>query len=165
MTFDEFSLPPFAEPELVVRFFTVFSRFEYALKCDGWTLSKQGAVSADWSKFALCLSPHFDKDRTAELREASDYLLGRPPQKQALRGGRLTWEPGKITARSELEVVLLYVRRTRNNLFHGGKSSPGSPMQMERNADLMRHGLTVLAECLRICREQRPRLVDYFEGR
>jgi hypothetical protein len=47
MTFDEFAVPPFAEPELVARFFAVFSRFEYALKCDGWTLGDRKQVKAD----------------------------------------------------------------------------------------------------------------------
>jgi hypothetical protein len=111
------------------------------------------------------LSNHYDKDRTTELREATNYLLERPPRKQALVGGRLKWVPGKITtARSELEELLLYVCRARNNLFHGGKSQSESPMQASRNAELLRHGLTVLSECLRICRGHRPRLVDYFEG-
>jgi hypothetical protein len=65
---------------------------------------------------------------------------------------------------TELERLLIYIRRMRNNLFHGGKSQPGSPMQVDRNANLLRHGLTILAECLLICKTHQPSLVGHFEA-
>lgn len=165
INFEEFRFNQHADPELVYRFLAVFSRFEYALKLSpGLAKGDRSKVEADWDKFADFLSGHFERERTPELKTATDYLLDEPPQKQVLRGTALDWVPGLIADKTDLEALLLYVRRMRNNLFHGGKSQDKSPMQVDRNAALLSHGLTVLAECLRLSKTHQLAVVANFEA-
>ena len=72
---------------------------------------------------------------------------GHPPKKQIVVDGRLSWNlaPPNTDLRSDL--VLIYVRRVRNNLFHGGKVN-GHWFAPEGSEALLRHSLTVLHACL-----------------
>ena len=51
---------------------------------------------------------------------------------------------------SEIERLLNYVRRVRNNLFHGGKFTSLSVSDLGRNASLIEDSLVILKECLRL---------------
>jgi hypothetical protein len=163
LNFQGFEFENFADPKLIQEFVAGFSRFEYALKLDRWLKSTDDA-SANWDKFASFLRTHFNKARTAPLKRAADYILEHPPQKQICNGNTLGWSPGGVTNMSDLEALLRYVRRIRNNLFHGGKSQPGSPMEIDRNAELLQHGMIILAECLELCKTHRPSFVEHFEA-
>jgi hypothetical protein len=68
--FHGFKFQDFADSKLILEFVSVFSRFEYALKLDGWTIVKPqtGAVSANWDSFASTFCSHFKKERTAALK-------------------------------------------------------------------------------------------------
>jgi hypothetical protein len=161
-----FEFNRFTDEELVLRFISVFSRFEYALKRDGW-LQRVNAAKPNWDGLARHLEGHFDKtaegnDHAQGLREAADYILNQPPQEQVVDSGHLEWRD-KRNRRPDLESLLLYVRRMRNNLFHGGKSQNGSPMEVDRNARLLGYGLTVLEECLHISKKHRHSFVEHFE--
>jgi len=50
------------------------------------------------------------------------------------------------------DLVLQYVRRVRNNLFHGGKFN-GRWFEPERSAELLIHCLTILNACLEVSPE------------
>lgn len=52
------------------------------------------------------------------------------------------------------DLVLLYVRRIRNNLFHGGKFN-GHWFEPKRSEELLRHSLTILRGCLAASKEVR----------
>jgi hypothetical protein len=166
LKFRGFEFESFADLKLMMKFVAVFSRFEYALKLDGFTSvnPKNSVVSADWDTFASTMRGHFNKERTDRLKKATRYILMKPPKRQVVANNALSWASWNPGFTSDLENLLLYVRTMRNNLFHGGKSQAGSPMEIDRNARLLRCGLTVLAECLELCRTHRPGLVSHFEA-
>lgn len=94
-----------------------------------------------------------DFDRDALTRPAAesvanaiDYILGYPPKKQVIRDGALEWDDATPNASSSSDLILLYVRRVRNNLFHGGKFN-GRWFDPERSEELLRHSLTILDAC------------------
>ena len=149
--------------ELVGRFFIVFARFEYALKCSGYLRGDDEHAQADWNKFACDLGDAFDPDRTQRLRVAVDYLRNEPPRKQVVQGERLGWKSTGLSG-NQLDALLVLVRHVRNNLFHGGKFHPVSKgareddlpervLEPARDEELLGHSLVILAECLRLSPE------------
>ena len=133
---------------LAVQMFRQFSRFEYALKAAGHH-PKGGDAQADWADFAAVINHAFQERLGAdgELREAVDYLMDHPPKKQRVIANSLVWKTVPAGGASRTDDLLIYVRRVRNNLFHGGKYSRGW-IDPERSEPLIRHSLTVLEACL-----------------
>ncbi len=70
--------------------------------------------------------------------------MGHPPYKQVLRNGYLHWESAPPVGATEIEKVLLLVRRVRNNLFHGGKYNAQSHEETARNEELLCQGIRIL---------------------
>ncbi len=128
--------------ELSLEVFRTFARCEYALKAAGYV---QGAneVKADWKRFAANSSELFERPPSKEFEAAIRFLLDHPPQKQVYREGKLQWSSNKPDANSEADLTLAYVRRVRNNLFHGGKFN-GHWFAPQRSLDLLSHSLCVL---------------------
>lgn len=125
--------------ELVFKFFTIFSLFEYALKAVGFRKGDEKSVGADWESFAKEIQDNFDPVTSPELQQAVDYLLGYPTKKQVLSGDDLLFvDPGKV---DHLTIWLaILINRTRNNLFHGGKLKYERP----RDTDLLGNSLIIL---------------------
>jgi hypothetical protein len=151
-------MTPPERKQLVVDFFFAFSRAEYALKVTGY--KKKGGngddAQADWTSFAKDVAKLLPTGSDQELTVAKEYLLNpnSAPKKQWINNGSLEWKPVSPTCQinnptdeeKESDILLLYVRRIRNNLFHGGKSSiTESP---ERNETLLKKGLIVLLACI-----------------
>lgn len=156
----ELRMGPFTHhPELdalAVLMFRQFSRFEYALKASGHLPDRDGSAEADWDGFArdvhLGLVSRLKVDPS--LGEAVDYLMNFPPKKQVIRHRRLDWEDIPANCGTSTEALLVYVRRVRNNLFHGGKFSERW-IDPERSERLIRASLEVLNACLRLSRRVR----------
>lgn len=131
--------------DLAHRFFRQFSRTEYALKAVGHLKSPNGAAVADWKAFGDCINTSFLslRQQRDDLRDACDYMIGHPPRKQIALNGELQWSDNKPDAETETSLLLQYVCRVRNNLFHGGKFS-GRWIDPERSELLLRHALTIL---------------------
>ncbi|NWG38878.1 MAG: hypothetical protein HXY27_02775 [Hydrogenophilaceae bacterium] len=87
------------------------------------------------------------KPPSKDLKEAIDFILGAPPKKQMIRNGVIKWEESKPTTDSKADELLIYVRRVRNNLFHGGKFN-GHWFSPERSEALLRSSLTILFSCV-----------------
>ena len=144
--------------DLLLQFFLVFSRLEYALKNSGFiqphrNRRNETAPSAEpnWRSFARSINNLFMKGHTPELEQACEYILMNPPMRQVLINGRVAWDTtGPNQSLSEPELLLLHVRRVRNNLFHGAKFSNTSFEDTDRQERLLKGSLLVLKECLRI---------------
>lgn len=139
--------------DLLFRFFVVFSKFEFALKNVGFLKMgrEERTADPDWDCFARSLKDTFQRNSSPELEEACGYLLEGPPMKQVVVDGRLAWsKTGLSESLTEVERVLLLVRRVRNNLVHGGKFSPEVFEDTSRQEQLLRSSLTVLDACLRL---------------
>ena len=81
------------------------------------------------------------------MRVAIDYVLNNPPKKQVIQNGLLEWNDSRPNTNSKADLVLLYVRRVRNNLFHGGKFNDHW-FAPERSEELLRYSLVILNACL-----------------
>ena len=69
--------------------------------------------------------------------------------KQVLRQNTLMWEANVPNGNlSDIEVLLLLIRRIRNNLFHGGKHNFDMFENTERTTRLLKSSLIVIQECL-----------------
>lgn len=132
--------------DLANELFRVFARTEYALKAVGHHQG-DGNAEPDWTAFAETVRTVLDNPHSDELIAAVAYLLAHPPKKQVVHNGVLGWSNARPQARSQADLILLYVRRVRNNLFHGGKFN-GRWFEPERSMDLLRHCLVILSACV-----------------
>jgi len=130
--------------DLVLEFFLVLSRMEFALKVSGFAIGSENSVAPDWDGYAGQIRDTFSKDETLELLEASNYYLTTPPQKQVLDNEVLAWSSMVPNNPAEIDVLLILVRRVRNNLFHGGKYNSQAHDETARNESLLRYGITIL---------------------
>jgi len=133
----------------VVKFFMIFSRFEYALKQAGFL--KNDRAKPDWDSFSDRINVYLPsrKNEYDEFRNAIDYLNRCPPSIQIIkeRNGTklLDWKCYKPQG-NEARVLTEYIRRIRNNLFHGGKF----PFDPELDIPLINHATTVLKHLLQL---------------
>lgn len=96
-----------SDPELVLTFLAMFSRFEKALKKAGF--AKPGRTSrADWERYVRQIEGRFDPDATPELQGAVAYLLGLPAGKETIRA-----IPGSLRDIFKLSAL---IQETGNNL-------------------------------------------------
>jgi hypothetical protein len=128
--------------ELVFKFFTIFSLFEYALKLAGFcTKGRSGEAQPDWQAYAEAIHPNFNSQSNPELAEAVDYIKKLPVKKQIVKDGGLVYELRKRPPGiSETVWLSILVRGVRNNLFHGGKFR----FDEKRDPDLIKSTLVVL---------------------
>src|SRR6266498_1382506 len=96
---------------LAGKLFRQSARFEYALKAAGFHNEQDGDAWLDWDKFARSVEHALAGLQSNELCVAIDYLTSHPPKKQVVRNGLLEWDSAIPSARSKVELVLLYVRR------------------------------------------------------
>lgn len=131
---------------LSVKVFRVFARFEYALKAAGFHYG-EGKAKPNWQKYACSIGNALEEPDTKELQEAIQYILEHPPKAQVIRNDGIGWDEVEPSHNSRTDLILLYVRRVRNNLFHGGKFY-GHWFEPARDRDLLKHSLTILDACL-----------------
>jgi hypothetical protein len=133
--------------ELVLEFFLVFSRFEYAMKAAGWTRPDRTAAEPDWQRLIREIQTE-NHAVAAPIVEAGQYLLLAPPKQQVRRpDGGIGWSEVECNHIPEQVACLLRsVKRVRNNLFHGGKFERLTELS-DRRTNLVVGSLRVL-ECL-----------------
>jgi len=148
------------DKDSILRFFIIFSRFEYALKRAGYFKSdKNNGVKPDWDRFASGLKEHFNYSVNKELTCSIDYLKNKPPLRQILKNNEFGWEDTGDDQRQPLIIMLIcYIKRVRNNLFHGGKFPLRPIEETARDCLLLNSSLTILNECLRLS----PIVRNYF---
>ena len=134
--------------ELVYKFFTIFSLFEYALKNAGFFDERRGGeVQPDWEGFAYTIHPQFNPQATPELAAAVTYMLSLPVKKQMANKNTLVFvrriRPPTMNDTVWLSVL---IRGVRNNLFHGGKFRYDRP----RDLELISHSLVILETWARL---------------
>ena len=132
--------------ELASSFFREFSRSEYALKAAGFH-NGEGNAEANWSAFSQEVEAYIQNPDDASVSEAINFILSHPPKKQVIRDGLIQWEDVTPNHKSKAENLFIYVRRVRNNLFHGGKFN-GHWFAPERSEALIRSSLIVMRSCV-----------------
>jgi hypothetical protein len=132
--------------ELAAEFFRDFSRMEYALKAASFMKPNRANAEADWEAFARAIHQPISENESAELAAAKTFLLQKPPKKQVNNNGQIEWSDTVPQHNGETDLLLLYVRRVRNNLFHGGKFN-GRWFAPERSTALIKASSVILAHC------------------
>ena len=144
--------------ELCMEFFFLFSRFEYALKENGFLKkSKYKNAQPSWKKFVeeYC-STYFPSDEARNL-------LKDPPECQIVRDGSCEW--GKINLAnfsSDLERVVFILKTIRNNLFHGGKNSHSDWDNPAKNTFLIKNAISVLGDLASLSELERDYWRNYY---
>jgi hypothetical protein len=133
---------------LATKLFQVFSRVEYALKASGFN-NGEGPAEANWQQFALAVEEIIEYPPTDKLKEAIDFIFNAPPKKQMIAGGIISWVDVMPNTNSRADKLLQYVRRVRNNLFHGGKFN-GHWFSPERSEPLLHHSLVILTAVVEV---------------
>ncbi len=143
-------------PKVATEFFAYFSRFEFALKQAGFLEDASGTKKAkpNWEDFATDFSQEVETFFEDIMSTGhAEELIDKPPKVQM---GDLSWKPWGNDPEKKLansKELFCAVRRVRNNLFHGGKSSSlGS--DPERDIALLKACLFILKEALKKCGEQ-----------
>lgn len=140
--------------DLLFNFFLNFSKFEFALKTSRFAAGNEKKVSPDWDRFAASLKNIFDKTQNETLTNAINYFLNNPPCKQVLIKDVMSWNASvPNNGISEIETVLLLIRRVRNNLFHGGKFNSDIHKDKGRTITLLKSSLVILNACLPLAPE------------
>lgn len=135
--------------KLVMEFFVLFSRFEYALKRSGFVKGKSNYVKVDRNEFARSIKNKFDPEDNKALRNAVEYISKNPPKKQILKNEELRWkEQAKIKNKKDIVKLLKYVATVRNNLFHGGKFPEEPFKEPARNKKLLNSSIVILKEII-----------------
>lgn len=136
-------------PDLLLEFFLTFARVEFALKNSGFVKGNERKALPDWDSFAASIRNHFTKNKTDDLEQAVNYIMDNPPMKQVLRQNTLMWEANVPNGNlSDIEVLLLLIRRIRNNLFHGAKHNIDVFEDTARITRLLQSSLIIIQECL-----------------
>jgi hypothetical protein len=138
------------DQRIVFHFFSLFSRFEYALKRGGF-LRHGKTAKPNWEAYSKTLLGSFSKVNDEGFKKACDYLKDLPPRRQVVVQHRMDWEDTIQESGEFMERYLLrLVRIVRNNLFHGGKYpySFGPTRTADRNRRLLEASVVILKQCL-----------------
>jgi hypothetical protein len=130
--------------EVGFDFFYRFSRFEFALKENGYLKSTKpgAAVEPGWDAF---VKKWFDSYSIS--KEGSQLLSAKPQHQVVGTSGELEWDDVNLSdCKSDLARVIRLLKTVRNNLFHGGKHQAKSWDNPKRTQKLLALGTTVLGQ-------------------
>lgn len=138
---------------LAAEFFKKFARCEFALKDGGFHKKQKTDAEPDWRSFAISIEDtlsedELEKPESEELKKAVYYILEHPPKKQVIENDKLKWRDANPSTDSRADLILIHVRRVRNNLFHGGKFN-GIWFEPDRSELLIKHSAIILDACFR----------------
>jgi len=132
--------------QLAFEYFKEFSRSEYALKAAGFH-NGNGNAEANWTEFAKEVEALIQDPENPQLADAINFIFGHPPKKQVIRNNQIQWSESAPNQNLKADNLLIYVRRVRNNLFHGSKFN-GHWFEPERSEQLIQNSLLILKACI-----------------
>jgi len=144
------NIPRHCQEEICKEFFTLFARFEYAMKAAGFREDDNGRIVLLWNQMADSMMKHLTDDNNVELQTAVTYIITQPPKKQSLVNDKIVWVDAYASQGNQIYDLFVYIRRIRNNLFHGGKYKGRYLSDPERSLELINHSSTVLNSCVKV---------------
>ena len=131
-------------PRDAVRFFKIMMRLEYALKACGFAEMNRAGLEIQWDQFA---NERLGKAFFERIQKSgnADMLIGAPPSRQVLREDK-SLDFDLVTECRCVQDLMGALRRTRNNLFHGGKAGD---RDHDRNDALIAEAIHVVEEILK----------------
>lgn len=129
--------------DLTFDFFYWFSRFEFAMKENGFLRNAFVGARAEvgWNKLIDQL-----KDNYSTTLEAQRLIDLNPKRQIVGLNGLEFHEIGFSDQASDVEKITLLVRTVRNNLFHGGKHGEEDWDDVGRMRELLKVVINVLDE-------------------
>ena len=124
------------------KFFYWFSRFEFALKENGYLKDLRPGAKAEpsWEKFQESVLSEYSTSP-----EMSRLIKLHPKRQYVIDHGGVEWQPVGIDhCDNDLCKVVTMLRTVRNNLFHGGKHGDTDVDSKARNLELLECGKAVL---------------------
>jgi hypothetical protein len=125
-------------------FFFWFSRFEAALKEDGYLRNEQpnSVALPGWDQFVAKWAPQYQPSANATR------LISLAPARQMVGANKsLTWGATPVApGASQLATVVAMLKTVRNNLFHGGKHGSADWDNPKRTGELLDAARPVLDE-------------------
>ena len=143
----------YIDDELIMRFFKVFSRAEYALKNAGLYKGEKINAFPDWVSFADKIDKKFLALTEENIINARTYLWDNPPKKQKINSDGLFFDDFEIDKEQQKTNALFsMVHVVRNNLFHGGKHTPKTAEvnNTERNQKLLESSIIIIKACMEL---------------
>lgn len=131
---------------LAFKLFKIFAQYEFFLKMHGFTSEGlNNGINLNWDKFSNEIGAQIFENKNDQLQIAIDNLFNAPPKKQILKEGKLSWQGQKndTDIKKTPQLLFSYIRRVRNNLYHGGKFS-GHWFDPERSETLINSSLIIL---------------------
>lgn len=142
---------------LLIDFFSKFTELEFTLKRNGFLRPNTDKVIVDWNRFADIIEPQFENTLQDEkLKEAVEYIEEYPPRKLVRKSksnkSPICWSEVPAKECTRLKNILIYIRRIRNNLFHGEKPQilVGGTT---RDSDLLEYGSIILKKLISLYNE------------
>jgi len=143
--------------KLALDFFKLFARYEFALKDMGYVYAgRNNEANTDWDRFANDIGRLLFDEKDERVCTSLDYMLTNPPMKQVVVNGLVQWEEVKPCERNS-QILFSYIRRVRNNLFHGAKFN-GTWFDPERSSKLLSCSHILLEHCISLSEEIRRRI-------
>ncbi len=134
----------------IIEFFIVFSRFEYSLKAEGYLENNRNA-KANWISFAEKIEhKNYERLEDNDFSTSFNYILDNPPKAQINIDDHIEWENRPASQGSRVKDLFVYIKRIRNNLFHGGKFTNGILEEFDRDLLLVKHGLKILKSSIEL---------------
>jgi hypothetical protein len=127
---------------LAFDFFYWFSRFEYALKANGFLKTHAVGTRAEpgWDDFVTKWGTDYKPSG-----EALALLKASPEAQVIAANNQLAWKAVNLTnCTSDLAKVVRLLKTIRNNLFHGGKHGGAGWDDQKRTILLLSSGKAVL---------------------
>jgi hypothetical protein len=131
----------------VFRFLATFSRWECALKHNGFVRTgANGQAEPNWRQFATTHDAALAALNSADFVAARGALLGNPPRREEWNGNQIEWRPNprRQAETTDADYLFRVVRAVRNNLFHGGKFGGGPAPELARDRLLIDSAIAVL---------------------
>ncbi len=137
---------------LLIEFFILFSRFEYALKTSiTFAEGNEKKVGANWSKFVSSISNAFISESNSDLKSAVEYIMLNPPNIQVFVDGNIKWRSREfLNNEPEINKLCQHIKDIRNNLFHGGKFNSINNQEISRDTLLLKSSMLVLNNWVQI---------------
>lgn len=133
---------------MILDFFIIFSRFEYALKSSGYIPDKKKSKpEIDWKNFKEEIKDEF---KLEEVKHPNEMELFEDFKTQYIYKGTLKWREFNIdSTKSDAEIIIDIVKTIRNNLFHGAKNTEYcTGVDEKRDENLLLYGIKAIEKLI-----------------
>ena len=145
---EKINIPVHCQEERCKEFFSLFARFEYAMKAVGFRKKENGRITLLWNDMTDSVRDYLTDTDNDKLQKAITYILTQPPKKQDIVNDEIIWVDASANRGDDIYDLFVYIRRVRNNLFHGGKYHGKYLSDPQISFELMDHCSTILYACL-----------------